>query len=291
MPSQARIDAGRRNGMLANESPNFLNPLENPTTNSGNRKTNSKPTSSTTWLPPAGASTASRRSNPKPSTSAKPAWITPENSKRSSKSSRNQPEPTRIAIAFEKEMNESKTWANLSRYEARYFRELRQGAAELRRVQKGRRDAEADEVAEAANEEINSESEPICKNEGNEPALSLKTLQNTILPNEGNEVARSLFAILQNEGNGNTAHLDSLQLSTRHYRRSRKDSAHQPRQFSGAHSRASIPPCSVVLVSGPNLNPTSPIELQSGPKHTQYVDRCLLAGRTSVSVHEAPIPL
>jgi len=99
-------------------------------------------------------------------------------------------------------MNESKTWANLSRYEARYFRELRQGAAELRRVQKGRRDAEADEVAEAANEEINSESEPICKNEGNEPALSLKTLQNTILPNEGNEVARSLFAILQNEGNG-----------------------------------------------------------------------------------------
>ena len=70
-------------------------------------------------------------------------------------------------------MNESKTWANLSRYEARYFRELRQGAAELRRVQKGPRDAEADEVAEAANEAINSESEPICKNEGNEPARYL----------------------------------------------------------------------------------------------------------------------
>ena len=31
------------------------------------------------------------------------------------------PEPTRLAIAFEKETNESKTLANLSRYEARYL--------------------------------------------------------------------------------------------------------------------------------------------------------------------------
>jgi hypothetical protein len=73
-------------------------------------------------------------------------------------------EPTRLAIAFEKEMNESKTLDNLSRYEARYHRQLRHAAAELRRVQKDRR---ADEAAEAAEEAIASEPEPICKNEGN----------------------------------------------------------------------------------------------------------------------------
>ena len=73
------------------------------------------------------------------------------------------PEPTRVAIAFEKEMNESKTLANLSRYEARYFRQLRHAAAELRQVQKDRRAAEA----ETAEEAITSEPEPICRNEGN----------------------------------------------------------------------------------------------------------------------------
>ena len=52
------------------------------------------------------------------------------------------PEPTRLAIAFEKEINESKTLANLSRYEARYHRQFRQAAAELRRIQKDRRAAE-----------------------------------------------------------------------------------------------------------------------------------------------------
>jgi len=74
------------------------------------------------------------------------------------------PEPTRVAIAFEKEMNESKTLANLSRYEARYHRQLRHAAAELRRVQKDRR---ADEAAEATEEVITCEQQPICKNEGN----------------------------------------------------------------------------------------------------------------------------
>ena len=74
------------------------------------------------------------------------------------------PEPTRVAIAFEKEMNESKTLANLSRYEARYHRQLRHAAAELRRVQKDRR---ADEAAEATEEAITCEQQPICKNEGN----------------------------------------------------------------------------------------------------------------------------
>jgi hypothetical protein len=73
------------------------------------------------------------------------------------------PEPTRVAIAFEKEMNESKTLANLSRYEARYHRQLRHAAAELRRVQKDRR---ADEAAEATEEAITCEQETICKNEG-----------------------------------------------------------------------------------------------------------------------------
>jgi len=74
------------------------------------------------------------------------------------------PEPTRLAIAFAKEINESKTLDNLSRYAARYHRQFRQAAAELRRVQKDRR---ADEAAEAAEEAITCESEPICKNEGN----------------------------------------------------------------------------------------------------------------------------
>ena len=76
------------------------------------------------------------------------------------------PEPTRVAIAFEKEMNESKTLDNLSRYEARYDRKLSRAMAELRRVQKDRRAAEAGE-AEAAEEAITCEQEPICKNEGN----------------------------------------------------------------------------------------------------------------------------
>jgi hypothetical protein len=109
------------------------------------------------------------------------------------------PERTRIAIVFEKEMNESKTLANLSRYEVRYPRQLRQATAELRRIKEDRR---ADE-AEAAEETIKREPQPIRKNEGNEPPRSsLNILQNMILPNEGNEVARSLLAILQNEGNG-----------------------------------------------------------------------------------------
>jgi hypothetical protein len=73
------------------------------------------------------------------------------------------PEPVRLAIAYDKESNGSKTMANLSRYEARYFRQLRQAAAELRQVQKDRRAAEA----EAAEEAITSEPEPICGNEGN----------------------------------------------------------------------------------------------------------------------------
>ncbi len=77
------------------------------------------------------------------------------------------PEPVRIAIAYAKESDESKAMANLSRYEARYFRQLRQAADELRRVQKDRR---ADEAAEAAEEAITSEPEPICKNEGNATA-------------------------------------------------------------------------------------------------------------------------
>jgi hypothetical protein len=72
-------------------------------------------------------------------------------------------EPTRLAIAYDQESNKSKTLANLSRYEARYFRQLRQAAAELRLVQKDRRAAEAQEAEEA----IASEPEPICRNEGN----------------------------------------------------------------------------------------------------------------------------
>jgi septal ring factor EnvC (AmiA/AmiB activator) len=72
----------------------------------------------------------------------------------------------RRSIVFEKEMNESKTLANLSRHEARYHRQLRHAAAELRRVQKDRQAAEAGE-AEAAEEAITCEQEPICKNEGN----------------------------------------------------------------------------------------------------------------------------
>jgi hypothetical protein len=88
------------------------------------------------------------------------------------------PEPTRVAIAFEKEMNESKTLANLSRYEARYHRQLRHAAAELRRVQKDRRADEAAEATEATEEAITCEQEPICKNEGNAtPKPALKTLE------------------------------------------------------------------------------------------------------------------
>jgi hypothetical protein len=88
------------------------------------------------------------------------------------------PEPTRVAIAFEKEMNESKTLANLSRYEARYHRQLRHAAAELRRVQKDRRADEAAEAAEATEEAITCEQEPICKNEGNAtPKPALKPLE------------------------------------------------------------------------------------------------------------------
>jgi hypothetical protein len=73
----------------------------------------------------------------------------------------------RRSIAFEKEMNESKTLANLSRHEARYHRQLRHAAAELRRVQKDRRADEAAEATEATEEAITCEQEPICKNEGN----------------------------------------------------------------------------------------------------------------------------
>src|ERR1700748_3132020 len=59
------------------------------------------------------------------------------------------PEPVRLAIAYEKEYNESKTLATLSRYEARYYRQFRHATDELRRVQKDRRAAEAEEAAEA----------------------------------------------------------------------------------------------------------------------------------------------
>src|SRR5882757_8182397 len=59
------------------------------------------------------------------------------------------PEPVRLAIAYEKEINESKTLANLSRYEARYYRQLRQAAAELRLMQKNRRADEAEAAKEA----------------------------------------------------------------------------------------------------------------------------------------------
>jgi septal ring factor EnvC (AmiA/AmiB activator) len=76
-------------------------------------------------------------------------------------------EPTRLAIAFEKEMNESKTLDNLSRFEARYDRKLSRAIAQLRQVQKDRRAAEAAEAREAAEEAITCEQEPICKNEGN----------------------------------------------------------------------------------------------------------------------------
>jgi hypothetical protein len=82
------------------------------------------------------------------------------------------------SIVFEKEMNESKTLANLSRHEARYHRQLRHAAAELRRVQKDRRADEAAEATEATEEAITCEQEPICKNEGNAtPKPALKTLE------------------------------------------------------------------------------------------------------------------
>jgi hypothetical protein len=85
------------------------------------------------------------------------------------------PERTRIAIVFEKEMNESKTLANLSRYEARYPRQLRQATAELRRIKEDRR------AGKATEETIKREPQPIRKNEGNEPPRSsLNILQNMI---------------------------------------------------------------------------------------------------------------
>jgi hypothetical protein len=72
------------------------------------------------------------------------------------------PEPVRLALAYIKETNESNTLSNLSRYEARYYRQLHQAADQLRRVQKERRAQEAEEA-------ITSEVEAICKNEGNAP--------------------------------------------------------------------------------------------------------------------------
>ncbi len=96
------------------------------------------------------------------------------------------PEPTRLDIAYDEESNKSKTLANLSRYEARYFRQFRQATAELSRIQKERRAAERDEAAEAAEEAITCEPEPIRKNEGNQPPRSPLT----ILPNEGNAPRR-----------------------------------------------------------------------------------------------------
>ena len=72
------------------------------------------------------------------------------------------PEPVRLALAYIKETNESNTLSNLSRYEARYYRQLHQAADQLRRVQKERRAQEAEEA-------ITSEAEAICKNEGNAP--------------------------------------------------------------------------------------------------------------------------
>jgi hypothetical protein len=75
------------------------------------------------------------------------------------------PEPVRLAIAYAKETNESNTLANLSRYGARYNRELRNATADLKQIQKDRRAEEA----EAAEEAITSEPESICRNEGNAP--------------------------------------------------------------------------------------------------------------------------
>jgi hypothetical protein len=86
------------------------------------------------------------------------------------------PEPTRLALAFAKECNESKTLANLSRYEARYNRQLRNAGVDLERIQKNRRAAEA-EAAAAAEEALTSEPETICRNEGNTTPITLKIVR------------------------------------------------------------------------------------------------------------------
>ncbi len=97
------------------------------------------------------------------------------------------PEPTRLAIAYDEESNKSKTLANLSRYEARYFRQFRQAAAELSRIQKERRAAERDEAAEAAEEAITCEQEPICRNEGNATSKSAKPTFEIVRPAPGTQ--------------------------------------------------------------------------------------------------------
>ena len=81
------------------------------------------------------------------------------------------PEPVRLAIAYIKETNESKTLANLSRYEARFYRQLRQATGQLQQVQKERRAQEAEEA-------LASEVEVILQNEGNAtPKPALPTLE------------------------------------------------------------------------------------------------------------------
>jgi hypothetical protein len=87
------------------------------------------------------------------------------------------PEPTRLALAFAKECNESKTLANLSRYEARYTRQLRNAGVDLERIQKNRRAAEAEAQAEAAEEEIPAPKNAILQNEGN---AALKSAPKTL---------------------------------------------------------------------------------------------------------------
>ncbi len=69
-------------------------------------------------------------------------------------------EPLRIMLAFEKEANDSNTLRLCARYETRLYRNLERASAELRRLQKDRRQQEESE---------NSEEKAILQNEGNGP--------------------------------------------------------------------------------------------------------------------------
>jgi len=77
------------------------------------------------------------------------------------------PEPLRIMLAFEKEFNHSDTLRLVARYETRLHRNFERADAGLRRLQKERRALEASQEPE---ESADPKPEPTAPNEGNAPA-------------------------------------------------------------------------------------------------------------------------
>jgi hypothetical protein len=99
------------------------------------------------------------------------------------------PEPVRL-VADERETNESNTLANLSRYEARYNRQLRNATAEQGRAQNDRPASEAENT--------------ILQNEGNGTSKSGPKPLELVHPdpNHDRPASEAKYTILQNEGNG-----------------------------------------------------------------------------------------